>query len=378
MSHNKGLLSFIFMLAWLTGLAQGGPPPPKHNFQVETRLHSAIFLQHHFEMKHFDAHFPAFEISIQQATYGKKSWEALYRYPIIGISYWYSDLGGFPELGNAHAIYPFINFPLNPDLNNSLNFRLGVGLAYLTNKFHPTDNYLNFAIGSHLNAAISLFFDYRLQASRRLQLFAAAGLTHFSNGSIKTPNFGLNILSLSAGMAYNLRKPNPYLDLKILPELYKFEFDGKKWFSIEGQIAMGIKDMTQETGKRHSVFNAAINVLKPVSMRSKIGFGFDLTQDGSDKSVLKKKGIFYEKDSELLKPGANVAYEMLLDRTSFLFNIGMHLSGAERSEGDIYQKLALKQMFTQNLFGTIALTVHFGKADYIGFGLGYRFDFKYY
>ncbi len=359
-------------------LAQGGPPKPKHNFQLETRIHGAIFLQHHFEMTHFDAHFPAFEISLQRATYGKKRWEALYRYPMIGLAYWYSNLGGFSALGNAHAVYPFINFPLNPDMKNSINFRLGAGLAYLTNKFHPTENYQNFAIGSHLNAAVSLYFDYRFQASKRLQLFFTTGLTHFSNGSMKTPNFGLNILSISAGLTYNLKKPNPYLDLKLLPELYKFEFDGKKWVSVEAQLSMGFKDMTQETGKRHTIFNTAINVMKPVSMRSKIGIGFDLTQDGSDKDLLIKRGVFVEKNSDLLKPGANLAYEMLLDRTSFLFNIGVHLSGAERSEGDIYQKLALKQMFTQNLFGTIALTVHFGKADYIGFGLGYRFDFKYY
>ncbi len=378
MPLNKGLITFFFCIVWLTTFAQGGPPKPKHNFQVETRFHGAIFLQHHFEMKRFDAHFPAIEISLQRATFGKKKWEALYRYPMIGLSYWYASLGGFDALGKAHAIYPFINFPLNPNLKNSINFRLGAGLAYLTNKFHPTDNYQNFAIGSHLNAAVSLHFDYRFQASHRLQFFVSAGLTHFSNGSMKTPNYGLNILSISAGAAYNLRKPNPYLDLKLLPELYKFEFDGKKWLSVEAQFAMGFKDMTQETGKSHTIFDAAINVMKPLSMRSKIGIGFDLTKDGSDKAILLRRGIPVENESKLLKPGANLAYEMLLDRTSFLFNMGMHLAGAERNEGDFYQKLAIKQLFTENLFGTIALTVHFGKADYIGFGLGYRFDFKYY
>jgi len=376
---QKFLIGFIlFLFTWHSAISQGGPPKPRNNYQLETRIHGAIFLQHHFEMTRFDSHFPAFELSLQRATYGRKKWEALYRYPMIGVSYWYAELGGFAALGQAHAVYPFINFPLNPDMNNSINFRLGAGLAYLTNKFHPTDNFQNFAIGSHINAAVSLFFDYRFQASKRLQLFFAAGLTHFSNGSMKTPNFGLNILSISGGLAYNLRKPNPYLDLKLLPELYKFEFDGKKWISVEAQVSIGFKDMTQETGKRHSISNLAINVMKPVSMRSKIGVGFDLTQDGSDKALLQRKGVIINKNSELLKPGANIAYEMLLDRTSFLFNVGIHLAGAERSEGDIYQKIAVKQLFTENLFGTIALTAHFGKADYIGFGLGYRFDFKYY
>ena len=188
----------------------------------------------------------------------------------------------------------------------------------------------------------------------------------------------MNILSASVGYSFFLQKPNPYLSRKLLPELYKFEFDGKKWVSVEAQLTAGLKDMSQETGKSHFVYNMAINALKRISMKSKVGIGFDLTYDGSDRDILAKKGIPYEKEWDLAKPGVNLAYEMLLDRTSFLFNVGMHLAGDERSEGDIYQKLALKHLFTDQLFGTIALTVHFGKADYIGFGLGYRLDFKYY
>jgi len=370
---------FLLLICfWQTGFSQGGPPAPPHNFQLETRIHGGIFLQHHFEMRRFDAHFPMIEISLQRATYGQNQWEALYRYPMIGISYIYADLGNNKALGNAHALFPFINFPLNRDLDNSLNLKLGLGLAYLTNKFHPTENYQNFAIGSHLNAAVSIYFDFRKKINSRSNLILSGGLTHFSNGSIKTPNFGLNILSVSAGYAFFLKKPNQYLSRKLLPELYKFEFDGKKWISAEAQLTAGLKDMSQETGQSHFVYNLAINALKRVSMKSKVGIGLDLTYDASDKDILAKKGIPYDKEWDLAKPGVNLAYEMLLDRTSFLFNVGIHLAGDERSEGDIYQKLALKYLFTDQLFGTIALTVHFGKADYIGFGLGYRLDFKYY
>jgi len=372
------MVFLLLICFWQTGFSQGGPPAAAHNFQLETRIHGGVFLQHHFEMKRFDAHFPMIEISLQRATYGQSQWEALYRYPMIGISYIYADLGNSKALGNAHALFPFINFPLNPDLDNSLNLKLGLGLAYLTNKFHPTENYQNFAIGSHLNAAVSIYFDFRKKINSRSNLILSAGLTHFSNGSMKTPNFGLNILSVSAGYAFFLKKPNPYLSRKLLPELYKFEFDGKKWISTEAQLTTGLKDMSQETGQSHFVYNLAINALKRISMKSKVGIGFDLTYDASDKDILAQKGISFEKEWDLAKPGVNLAYEMLLDRTSFLFNVGMHLAGAERSEGDIYQKLALKHLFTDQLFGTIALTVHFGKADYIGFGIGYRLDFKYY
>lgn len=371
---------FLILLTFITlqAFSQGGPPPSRNNFQLEGRFHYGIFLQHHFEMRRFDAHFPAFELSLQRVTFGKKKWESLYRYPMIGLSLWHSKLGQFTAIGEAYALYPFINFPLNHNMQHSLNFKMGVGLGYLTNKFDPVSNYQNFSIGSHLNIAVSLYFDYRLKVDRRSTWVLSGGLTHFSNGSTKTPNFGLNIFTLNTGVSWFLRKPNPYLDKKLLPELYLFEFDGKKWFSIELQMVTGLKDMSQETGQRHMIYNLALHAMKQVSMRSKIGLGLDLTYDGSDAAVLERKNIAYKNDWALAKPGVNVAYEMMLDKTSFLFNLGSHIGGAELSEGYVYQKLAIKQLLSPDFFTTLSLTAHFGKADYIGVGFGYRFDFKYY
>lgn len=350
----------------------------KYNYQFEVRGHYGIFLQHHFEMQRFNSHFPAAEVCLQRATFGNKKWESLYNYPIVGVAAYFSSLGDFQEVGKVFAVYPFIDFPLNHNLENSLNFRLGLGLAWITNKFDPIENYKNFAIGSHLNAAASLYLEYRRRLSHRFTWITAFGLTHFSNGSMKTPNYGLNLLTVSTGFSWFLKSPNPYLNKKLLPELYKFEFDGKKWISTELALSLGMKDMTQEVGQRFFVYNLALNTMKQISMSGRIGLGFDLTFDGSDMAVLDKKQIPYDSKWQLLKPGANFAYEMLLDKTSFLFNLGFHLAGKELSEGQMYQKLSVKQHFTNNLYGMITLTVHYGKADYIGFGMGYRLNFKYY
>ena len=379
MTGKKFLFIFFITFLFIFDLnAQAIRQLSKYNLQLEARAHYGIFMQHHFEMQRFDAHFPAFEIDIHRATYGKSRWESLYRYPLIGLGIWYSPLGGFKEIGQGIAVYPYINFPLNHDMDHSLNFRIGLGLGWLTNKFDPIENYKNFAIGSHLNAAVSLYFEYRWQISRRMSWILASGLTHFSNGSMKTPNYGLNLLTVSTGFSCFLKNPNPYMQKKLAPDLYPFEFDGKKWISTELSVSAGLKDMTQEVGKRYFVYNIALNTMKQVSMRSRLGLGFDLTYDASDKAVLDKKFIPYSSDWQILKPGANIAYEMLLDKTSFLFNLGFHLAGKELSEGQMYQKLAVKQHFTDNLFASVTLTAHYGKADYIGFGLGYRLNFKYY
>ncbi len=377
----------IFLAAFSFSLisvhAQPGPPLPADNYQIELRTHYGYFLHHHFELERFNSHFPSFELALQRPTFGKQRWESLYNYPIVGVAAFYSPMGGFEELGKVMAVYPFISFPLNENTDNRLNFRLGVGLAWITKMYDPIENYKNYAIGSHLNAAASLYLDYRKRISRRFTFVASGGLTHFSNGSTKTPNFGLNILTASAGLTWYLNRPNPYLDKKFLPILRKFEYDNKRLFSVDVMQSFGTRDMSQQLGKRYFVSNTAVHVLVPVSMKGKLGLAMELTYDGSDKGVLDQREIIegkdlYSSNVDLLKPGTGIVYEMMLSRASFLFQLGFHLAGAEKSDGYLYEKLGMKFRFSNNLFAVIALTAHGGRADFIGYGIGYQWDNKYY
>lgn len=368
---------FLFVLINCDLISQPAKPATTHNLTAEIKLQYGLLMSHHLELDIFRSHFPAFEISLQKVTYGKYRWEAEYNYPLIGVSLWYSGLGGFPEIGSAIAVYPTINFPLFGDKKQSLNFKLGIGLGYLTNRFDRLKNYQNFAIGSHLNIAASLFFEYRNRISKMLTFTTGLGLTHFSNGTMKTPNYGLNILTASIGISSFLSNPNRSLNKKILPKLYPFEFDGRKYLSFEIAAAMAYKDMSQQYGKSFFVFAAYTNIMARVSYKSKFGIGFDLTHDGSDQLIYERIHATVPSDLHITKIGINIAYELIMDRLSFLFNAGTYLSGMERSESDLYQRLTLKYFITPKLFANMALSAHLGKAEYVGFGLGYQVKFIY-
>jgi hypothetical protein len=365
------------MIFHLSGISQAHRPLSKNNLMAEFRLHYGFLASHHLELDVFKSHYPAFEFSIQKATWGKQQWEAIYGYPLIGISAWYSPLGGFKEIGSAFAIFPFINFPLVQDEVQSMNFRLGLGLAYLTKYYHPTQNYKNFAIGSNINIAGSLYLEYRRKISSMITLSAGLGLTHFSNGAIKTPNYGLNVVTANIGITSYLTRPNPQLSKKMLPEVYKFEFDGKKSIDIDFGFSMGLKNMSQQYGERFMVYALYSNVFKQISWKSKFGLGVDLTYDASDRFLLERKDETIQSTASLLKPGVNVAYQLVISRLSFVFNFGLYLAGAERSEGDVYQRLTLRYLFMKNFFANMALNANWGKAEYIGFGIGYQLNVIY-
>lgn len=356
------------------------------NYQLEARMHFGVLYPHHLELERYNAHFPSYELSVHRSTFGKKRWEFLYHYPIIGFTFYYSSLGGetspFDELGAVYALYPFINFPLNSGENSLLTFKLGVGLSYLTNKYHPTENFHNYAIGSHINAAINLSFEYRQHLTKRLSVVSSFGLTHFSNGSTMTPNFGINIFSAALGLSYFIKEPNPQLVSRLKPELYPFEFDYRRYFYADLAFSIGYKDMSQEYGE-HSffgVFNLAGNVLYPISAKGMAGINFELVQDFSDKAYLQESGRWEDGNTlvDIIRPGIGMTYEMVMDRTSFLFNIGWHLGGADLHEGSFYQKLSVRYTFYENWFATFGLTTHYAKADFLGIGIGRHFKIKYY
>jgi hypothetical protein len=350
------------------------------NIVLEGRIYYGWTLDHHIEITPFKRHYPAYEFSIQKATYGKTRWEYMYNYPLIGFAYWYSDLGNTEPLGAAHAVFPYINFPLLGKKGFNIYFRLGVGLGYLTRKYDRYSNYENLAIGSHVNGNVNLLLEARGSLGKKLVAAGGISLVHFSNGGIKQPNYGLNMPSVSVALAYRISKENPHLKRKLLPELYAFEFDGKKFVNLDLDLAFAMKDMQSMLGKGNKYLVTAFwgNMLWPVGFKGRIGWGFDISFDGSDEKTLELQGTYPEHDYQLIKTGINAAYELAFSRMSIMMNLGWQLTGLDKRDGYLYEKLALRVGITNNLYTALTLKANYGKADFVALGIGYRIHMKYY
>jgi hypothetical protein len=347
---------------------------------LEGRVYYGWTLDHHIEMTPFKRHYPAFEFSVVKATHGRNRWEYMYNYPLIGFSYWYSDLGQTRALGSAHAIFPFINFPLLGKKGFNLYFRLGVGLGYLTRKYDRYDNFENLAIGSHFNGAVNFLLEARTRLGKRFMASGGVSLVHFSNGAIKQPNYGINMPGVNLALSYRVNRESPYLRKKLLPELYPFEFDGKRFLQLDVSSAFGMKDLraTLGGGNRYLVAEIFGNLLWPVSYKSRFGFGVDISYDGSDEKMLAIRGVVPEYQISLVKTGLTAGYELAFSRMAIMLNLGSVVTGIDKRDGYVYEKLALRIGITEELFGSLNLKAYYGKADYITFGLGYRFRVKYY
>jgi hypothetical protein len=344
------------------------------NLFIEGKVYYGFLYAQHLELEKFNAHFPAFELNIQQLTYGKHKWERAYNYPILGVSLFYSSFGNSAELGQAFALMPFINFPLIRERNFMLGFRFALGIGYLTNKFDRLDNYTNLAIGSHFNAAVNLQFEARYRFNPWLTGSAGICLQHFSNGSLKTPNYGLNAPLISVGVAFKPKKENKNITDRFYPptEPYSAILTTSVEFNVG--VSVGYKNMEQTLGENFFVFQFYENTFYQVSRKSKVGLGLDLSYDPSHLKILEMSGTQVDNNLKILRPGINAAYEMILSKFAFIFNLGYYLGGMETSNGPLYEKLSFQYNFSKNFFANVMLKVHFGRADYIAWGIGYKFD----
>lgn len=341
------------------------------NTEVDLRMNYAFFVHHHFNMTAYPKHFPMFELSLQKQTYGNKDWQAFLNYPTIGISAFYSNLGNIDIIGQAYAIYPFINFHFNKSKIHTLGFRFGAGIGYITKKFDAFENYRNTSIGSHVNAAISLTFEYGYRISDRYKISAFAGLTHFSNGCSQFPNSGINIINAGLSTTYLLTEQEKYIPKKTSYN-HTYITHVKPIFYLG--LSYGVKRIEYNQTSNFSVYNIELYAMDRITNISNLGFGIDIVYDASDFITLRDYYGYKKQFSfiRLLKPGIGIAYELMMGDASFILNFGFHPWGLEMSYGRWYQKLGIKINFMENFYGKIALNTHFGVADFIGFGLGIK------
>jgi hypothetical protein len=347
------------------------------NMMVETKVYYGFIYAHHLELEIFNSHLPAFEISLQQETFGKHKWERAYGYPLIGMSFWYSGLGTSPYIGSAYALFPFINFPLLRQQSFFMGFRFGIGVGYITKKFDRITNYKNLAIGSNFNAAISLMLDFRYKLTNRFTLTGGISLQHFSNGALKLPNNGLNIPLINLGLAYRLVKENKKIGDRFYPPVEPFSAVIRKTIEFNIIAALGYKNMMAVYGENYIVTHIYENTFFRISRKSKVGFGFDVSYDPSQIKMLELNGVIVTNKLDVVRPGINAAYELDMSRLGIIFNLGYYLAGMEKSNGPLYEKISFQYCLTKQVIANIMLKVHWGRADYIGWGIGYRFE-KFY
>jgi hypothetical protein len=366
---KKTIIVFL-LLCYQLGFGQAKPS----YFQVDylygnilnTNPDATIFLQ-----GHPTGVFASYNIK----TYGLKNWEGLFNYPDIGISFGYQDYNS-EVLGELFSLYAHYNFYLTNRVSpNQLIFRTGLGIGYNTNPYNQETNNKNTAFGTALTS--STYFKLYYQRNYILgNLGVTGGLTfvHASNANIKSPNAGVNIWALTAGVNYNLTPKEP--PIQFLPPTDTLKVTQPVKVNLVVRSGANESSIINSGVKPFFVFSAYLD--KRISRKSAFQFGSDLyitpmLKDYYDINLNIPKTDLGDPNS-FSRIGLFVGYELFISKLSLVGSVGYYVKYPFDYDGRVYETLGLKRyIINDKWFVSLRLKVHAANAETVELGLGIRF-----
>ena len=360
---RRFVLILIFINIWFLSNAQDSRIL-NSNYFIEGRSHIGFIWPHHASIRYLQrGHVPAFEIKIGTSTYGLYDWAVNHNYPNIGFAFYHANLQWPDVLGNVNAVYGFMNKTLYRGDIVDISFDFQLGIAALSKHFDIEDNYYNIAIGSTYNAFFNLGFESNWKLTDKIYLINGISITHYSNGAAKKPNLGLNVPSINWGLRYIV---NP-VEIKSFHE----KFIPASIFDASIIAAIGRKEISPDDIS-FLTSSIVIDAGYYASATKRFAIGLDMFYDASIIKRMEKKGLANLSTKDNLRQGVHLSFEMIYGRVSFSIQMGRYIFVNWSDNGNLYNRLVMKYRYNNYIFN-IGMKTHFGRADFLEWGVGYVF-----
>ncbi len=325
----------------------------------------------------------AVSVHLLKQTYGDKTWEKVYNYPSFGAGVYVVRFPGTPELGKPFAVYGLFTAPFKRWNGLSFDYNLGFGFTMNWESFEVSQNTYNIALG----AEQSVYIDFGLEMNYRLHnglwLGMGGSFTHFSNGALKKPNYGINIAGPRVKLGYDFANQPISPGSSSLPpytpgnEYLISIFTGTKNVLYDGP---GADSAAMFKGVYYPVYGISLGYNRQVSYKSKIGFGIGFDYFGAaNSSISLLTGILRIMMLLFLRVLKSVfSHRMSWSSTGcHLFFNRDFISIVRIYEGLTpwtYQRIGIKYHIFKNFFTGLNLhAYHYYISDYIEWNMGYRF-----
>jgi hypothetical protein len=278
------------------------------------------------------------------------------------------------------AIYGAMSFPLKRWGSMAFNFDVGLGLAFNWRSYLE-DKY-NLAMG----ASESIIFSTALSLEKRfkngLRFNVGTGFVHFSNGSLKVPNLGINIFSPRIGLGYNFNSSEQKFNYQAVPEYQKqSEYYFSAFIGWRNILYIGsdVDSVTMRKGVYYSCYGISASYNIQISHKSKFGIGLMTDYLGYvNSSITAENGKLIAHPASIgngLEFSIFPSYELVMNRASLVLQPGFYLYRTKYPERNpfIYQRIGIKYCLTDNVSLALNMRAHdFSIADFIEWTVGYR------
>jgi hypothetical protein len=345
-------------------------------YSLETQFHFGKIFKHTPKLK-----FPipplsyGIEIHNDWQLYGKKNWHVWHRYPSVGASFLYFNLGNKDILGEAYGLFPTLRFNIFNKKSFKTTFQLGSGLAYLTKRYEIGNNTLNNAIGARVNDVTQFNCQVEISLDKIFSIESGVNLTHFSNANSRVPNLGINIFSYDIGLKWT---PQP-IDKHDFISTYVDKHVDKHWgLTVQTEYARIAYDVPR--GPKYPIYIVLPAIIYNFNKINRIQAGFQYEHNQGVYEFIRHAGVATSKEeAEKMSKRYSVfiADEILFGRFGILLQTGFNLNKKSGyNVKDFYNKIgvryyspritALKTQFYSGIY----LKSHIITAEYFSLGIG--------
>lgn len=330
---------------------------------LEGRFKLGFLAAHRSVMGHLaTSHSVAGELSYVIKGKGSKPWHQYYGNPEYGATLYFGSVGNMELMGMYYGGMAFMRLPLISTRNYRLSGTMGVGLGLASKYYNPEDSVLilSMGIGSRLNAMVQLGVLNQFYFANQYVSFGI-DMTHFSNGSTKVPNYGLNLPYLSLGYGYRFR------------ELRDTSFSSKSFEPYWQFGVMGITSLKQINpvgGKTYPCYGLNLVARRVFSGSAGLEMSFDIF---SKQAIHGYQPQVKKSQTDIIQLGVFAGYIMPLNHLHLVVGMGYYVRDKYQPEDPMYHRVGLRYVFDNGINLNLVLKSHWARADYVEYGIAYTF-----
>jgi len=307
-------------------------------------------------------------IEFNKHFYGDNAWEARHNFPTFGITLSYVDYNS-EITGETIGLSPHytIHINRNRDSRHQFTYKMGFGLGYNTRPYSKDLNHQNHLLGSVWTFSIPAVLGYEYSFNNRWAVSTGLSAIHFSNGSIKKPNKGVNVASLFAGVRFNTSRERPSYSY---PEE---EFVPKKP-SITLAAYGGMNEANYIGAGSRPFLTMSAYVDKKLNHKLALLAGADMFWTSSLKEDIKYDlNVDQDQPPDYKRAALTAGFEYFINKISIVGQLGIYVYDPYKRYAFFYERVGMKYNFTEKLFAGMSIKAHYANGELAEFGGGYRF-----
>ncbi len=366
--HILPLYIFFFLYFFYSASIFGQQTRTLH--YIGLKYHHGILINHTPKRTNIEglalSPLDALEADFQFKTNGRKAWHQSLGYPVWGITSRFYGIHDkvfndtLTQWGKGVALLAYLNARIIHAKWVEVSLRIGTGIGGFTKNYdaesNPTNLFLSAPVNGSMNAAIETVF----KLSTHWYLNAGLTFAHFSNGRLKMPNLGVNLLSPSLGVYY---KPFVNLEKVLIPDSLRPVY---KKHNLILTFGVGAKLLSDLGTKYYPAYALSLHYGYNVARVSRILIGVDGFMDKS-LLVTDEDGV---NGADIRRLGLFAGHELLLDKLGVVLGAGRYVYDKTKHDANVYIKGGLRYHFCKHILVGMYLKTHYGQADCLEWTLG--------